>query len=684
MSEIVGGKWALLIGINHYPKGPTPRLDIEDRPIEYNNLNGCVQDILEVEQFLLEIMKVEESHIIKLLAPIPEDDGLCECANRDEDKPTYKNITNALNSIINLAKPGDMVYIHYSGHGARATTIFPKLKSGTEWDEAFVPTDVACGGQYLRDLEIALFLKRMVDKNLVITVILDCCHSGGAVRNAGRETVRAVKGYYKSVLPEDLPDSFGEIERNGSLMLREPEGFTLFAACLPQERAREVMFDDGRVHGVFTHCLLQTLRHGLSQMPSSRALYQRVCGRVRDEFVDQTPFFAGEIDRLFFSAHVIAQINTISVRRISSFQRVGDELDLAGGTSHGVHIGSEYAVYPFGARISGTGAMRVVVKEVLSLISIATIVELSDANIGNIEPGCPAVLLKLPFEEKFQVTFFSREAATMEKFARDWEIHKGNDGWLQLVTGTENHALSSFHVTTNDRGEYEIGDGYGIPLPNIAPPLPFLLAGEPTAMPKLIGRIRHLAQFSAVKKIDNPDGTSNLRGSLSLELSRVPGVSSTQHEEAGAEYRVRNTERINLYVGNHGSETVYFALFNLAPLFSISQIYPARADFECLEPGQKRTIQLRMGIPSQLMQHVPQPVSVLDILKVFVTLEPASFRSLELPAIDSAELRGFRGGTDTQNGLQRLLHKLACPRRNATYAADIGDWQMMEVRVRVG
>lgn len=49
-------------------------------------------------------------------------------------------------------------------------------------DHALVPSDVMYGGSYFRDLEIAVFLHVMVENKLVVTVVLDCCHSSGAVR----------------------------------------------------------------------------------------------------------------------------------------------------------------------------------------------------------------------------------------------------------------------------------------------------------------------------------------------------------------------------------------------------------------------------------------------------------------------------------------------------------------------
>jgi hypothetical protein len=205
ISASVPSKWAVLIGIDHYESGNVMRLDTQATPIEYENLDGCVEDILAMEQYLREAVKVEKGHIKKLLAPLPtRRDGLSAPA---EDQPTYENIVHVLRCVPTYTRPGDLVYIHYSGRGARATTVFPYLRDHTSLDKALVPSDIASGGPYLRDLELTVLLERMVDAGLVVTVVLDCCHSGGTATSGGGCRARGITQVYQSILPADLPKS---------------------------------------------------------------------------------------------------------------------------------------------------------------------------------------------------------------------------------------------------------------------------------------------------------------------------------------------------------------------------------------------------------------------------------------------------------------------------------------------
>lgn len=110
--------------------------------------------------------------------------------------------------ILQAAEAGDLVYIHYSGHGAQATTVFPTLKGDAGLDEALVPTDINTDtGKYVRDIELSLYLK-MVDKGLIVTVVLDCYHSASATRSSGRVGLRGIPQTYRSITQDFPTDDF--------------------------------------------------------------------------------------------------------------------------------------------------------------------------------------------------------------------------------------------------------------------------------------------------------------------------------------------------------------------------------------------------------------------------------------------------------------------------------------------
>jgi hypothetical protein len=248
---------ALLIGVDCYLPNMLPGGSY------YPNLGGCVRDISHVEDFLENKLGLSSDRIIKLTA---SDTGAAEPPEPPEQWPTYKNMVGAFSELAEVAQPGDQVYIHYSGHGGRATTRFPDLKGPEGRDEALVPTDIGNSEtQYLRDIEL--------DKGLIVTVMLDSCHSGGATRGAGGAVVRGINVDDTTPRPteslvasdEELIETWRSLSEGatrdfkvGSGWLLEPQGYVLLAACRASESAMEYPFDGEERNGALTYWLLDS------------------------------------------------------------------------------------------------------------------------------------------------------------------------------------------------------------------------------------------------------------------------------------------------------------------------------------------------------------------------------------------------------------------------------------------
>jgi hypothetical protein len=207
--------------------------------------------------------------------------------------PTYENIIHLLETVTTKAERGDIVHIHYSSHGAQVTTVYPELKGPNGLDEAIAAYNICCGGRYLHDVEIAARLEGMVQKDLIVAVVLDSCHSGGAVRSGGGSVSRGIGRVDHSVLPSDasgiarsLPSVVSKHYRSGvhpseGSWLLEPNGYKLLAACRLNEAANELE-NEGRWHGALTHYLLDSLK---SRLPLTHGtLHRRIQAEVQRDF----------------------------------------------------------------------------------------------------------------------------------------------------------------------------------------------------------------------------------------------------------------------------------------------------------------------------------------------------------------------------------------------------------------
>lgn len=142
-------KYALLIGINY--KG-----------IDKSELFGCIDDILNMRDMLVNEMKFLEENITIL----------CDDTEDRDLYPNRQNILNKLTDFINNKQPGDELWFHYSGHGSIRTD-----RSGDEKykiDSVVIPVDFQTNGVILDD-EIYKIIK---DVKCELFLLFDCCHSG--------------------------------------------------------------------------------------------------------------------------------------------------------------------------------------------------------------------------------------------------------------------------------------------------------------------------------------------------------------------------------------------------------------------------------------------------------------------------------------------------------------------------
>lgn len=114
---------------------------------------------------------------------------------------TKVGIVRAFKRMTALCKHGDVVYIHYSGHGQQMTDVHNDEKDGL--DECWIPYD-ACrkasatyhGEKHLTDDELNVYLNAIRNKigaKGKLLVVIDACHSGDGTRGDDDEIVRGVE-----------------------------------------------------------------------------------------------------------------------------------------------------------------------------------------------------------------------------------------------------------------------------------------------------------------------------------------------------------------------------------------------------------------------------------------------------------------------------------------------------------
>lgn len=147
--DFSGRKRAVVIGINYVGQS--------------GELAGCHSDALNMIDYIKNVHGFEDKYITTLM-----DDG------KHKD-PTYANIMEAYGKIADESQPGDVVFLHYSGHGGRLRDDGKDEADG--YDETLIPLDFRNAGE-IRDDDIVKNLVMKLKGGVFVTSMMDSCHSG--------------------------------------------------------------------------------------------------------------------------------------------------------------------------------------------------------------------------------------------------------------------------------------------------------------------------------------------------------------------------------------------------------------------------------------------------------------------------------------------------------------------------
>lgn len=137
------------------------------------------------------------------------------------ESATADAIRKALDALVGKAAKGDVIYIHFSGHGQQITDLHGDEEDG--FDEAWIPIDAQFsyakgkyeGENHIIDDQLNQWLSQLrakVGTTGKITVVADACHSGGGSRGDEDETEYVVRGTSDAfVIPGATKPFSGEI-----------------------------------------------------------------------------------------------------------------------------------------------------------------------------------------------------------------------------------------------------------------------------------------------------------------------------------------------------------------------------------------------------------------------------------------------------------------------------------------
>jgi len=614
-------KLALLVGIDEYRN--------------VTNLAGCVNDVENMKSLLTTKFEFPGENVVVL----------------KNENATRKGILDAFqNHLIAKAGSGDIVLIHYSGHGSQM-----KDQSGDEidgLDETIVPHDSREGAVFdISDDELNGLLDRLAQKTHNITFILDSCHSGTGTRAAGLARLAPPDPR----TPPD-PERFALNTRgvDDKSDVRPSDGkYVLLAGC----RSKEVSFEyqvEGRSHGALTYFLAQELR-AAGAGTTYRDVMDKVMGEVSAAYPGQHP----QLEGTKAENYVFSDASSIAAPYVLVSPKQGG-VELKAGEVQGLTKGSLYDVYgPTSKRFSNPEkpVARVELTKVEPYMSEARII-----SGGAVLEASRAIERKHEYSDRKLIVHY----LDLEKSAALRSIKAELDKLKFIVAAPQ--ATGYQLLLREDRLRKAIVTEGGDPS-EISPPVSL---GDSDVVPRVVDQIQQWAKWFNVLSIESRAPAYTVR--VTVQVVEDGRARSPFGREDQADIALEEGDEFELVVENTAGRDLYLSVLDLESTGAISQVFPEVVGAaEILPAGASWKRKLRTTLPAGRD-------SIRDALKVFATISPIDLRPLTLPPVRGGETRGAAG----QDPLNQLIENAATGVTRGTLRVDSDSWvsvtRFVEVR----
>ena len=223
---------ALLIGIGNYPEDSGWNL------IHVNNDISIIRDALIRQGFSSE-------NVLQLI----------------DSEATKENILLSFDKLSGRCQVGDVVYLHFSGHGQQITDLNGDEEDG--FDESWIPYDakkvyasgVYEGENHLTDDELNTYFTKLrvrVGARGKIIIVADACHSGSGSRGLPDDEVFVRGTGDKFIIPR---------QRSNVIKKPAPTEWLFVAACKSYQSNYEYRAPAGDYFGVLSYVIAEDSRH---------------------------------------------------------------------------------------------------------------------------------------------------------------------------------------------------------------------------------------------------------------------------------------------------------------------------------------------------------------------------------------------------------------------------------------
>ncbi|OQE26541.1 hypothetical protein PENSTE_c005G08565 [Penicillium steckii] len=605
-------RYVILIGIDAYPQDSRP-------------LKSCVNDV-EMISYRLNRDEVA-SQTYTLTARSEGHSAAPSSVENSMPKPTYQNLLSKFDEVINRAKANDLVYIHFSGHGTRSKP--DNELSHASGDLALVLLDGEKGDQirYLWGSTFALFLKAMVDKGLVLTVVLDCCFSASVYRDDDSE-IRFLPfdkniGRKQDTEELDYENYFsGNKSRGVSLLpnwLINPSGHAILVACGPHEVAKSLSTENERLCGALSYFLCQALDEcgGLSVKHSD--IYTNIRANFRASWPKQNPVLYGNRTQSFFGLP-----SDQPERCTIAIVEIDGGLHLQAGMAHGICMGDLFAISLVQTPKTSKEQLIGQISKIKALTSEISLLHAESRVVD--ATGWVATPIKQHILHKFPI----QVASTLPNREMLISTLRGRNLVVQEDSSKEDNCF--FQLRMNTLQHYEVIDRLGQP---VYLNLSHMQQGQATDK-DIADVLEHLLRYTAFKELTNVSLRAKFRESFCISIIDPSGNTLNPGQDLVVEHEKPVKFTFRLQIENIGHDVIYIFVYSLGAFWEVQNVY--RGTYEALPPRNMQSgfggifrKKIEASFPPELIEQGQRECK--DIFKVIVTSQPTAFDFLELPRI---------------------------------------------------
>lgn len=224
--------------------------------------------------------------------------GYADITTLVNQQATRAGIETAFSSLVSRCRKGDVVYIHFSGHGQNVTDVNGDEEDG--FDEAWIPYDaqfryssIYKGEKHLIDDDIAVWMQKIKNKignTGKLLVVVDACHSG--------DSSRKDDGSNEEVFYRGTDEDFIiPLTKAPARIKKKAERWLTLTACKDYQVNCEVKTKSGAFYGMLSYALC-SMAKDIKTMTNQKAL-GKLC-RFIDKYrgrLPQEPTLTGETSK---------------------------------------------------------------------------------------------------------------------------------------------------------------------------------------------------------------------------------------------------------------------------------------------------------------------------------------------------------------------------------------------------